>query len=297
MKDYYKVLGIKESATKDEIKKAFHTLAKKYHPDINKGDRSAEEKFKDISEAYEVLGNEDSKKKYDTARKYGDVFNFGGFSHDGPFGNFYKAYTNRNRNNNQSNSEYSDLFSDFLNSFEGTPFEGLGSVFGNVFNKAKSFTSSSDSAKTDATINIPLKIALTGGKVEVSGLPGGNRKIDIPPNTMNHSLINVGPYIVRVNIDDDPHFTLIGNNIKAILTINIAQAILGSKVRFTDPRGTSLILTVPKETKQGDKVKLTGLGFPGGDLYVEFDVSMPHDLTEEQRRIFSDACKRIGLKH
>ena len=297
MKDYYKVLGISENATKDEIKKAFHTMAKKYHPDINKGNKAAEEKFKDISEAYEVLGNETSKSKYDTARKYGDVFNFGGFSNDGPFGNFYKAYTRRNRTNSQTNSEYSDLFSDFINSFEGTPFEGLGSVFGNVINKAKSFTGSSDSAKSDATISIPLKIALTGGKVEVSGLPGGNRKIDIPPNTMNHSLINVGPYIVKVNIDNDPHFTIIGNNIKAILTINIAQAILGSKVRFTDPRGTSLILTVPKETKQGDKVKLTGLGFSGGDLYVEFDVSMPHDLTEEQRRIFSDACKRIGLKH
>ena len=297
MKDYYKVLGISENATKDEIKKAFHTMAKKYHPDINKGNKAAEEKFKDISEAYEVLGNETSKSKYDTARKYGDVFNFGGFSNDGPFGNFYKAYTRRNRTNSQTNSEYSDLFSDFINSFEGTPFEGLGSVFGNVINKAKSFTGSSDSAKSDATISIPLKIALTGGKVEVSGLPGGNRKIDIPPNTMNHSMINVGPYIVKVNIDNDPHFTIIGNNIKAILTINIAQAILGSKVRFTDPRGTSLILTVPKETKQGDKVKLTGLGFSGGDLYVEFDVSMPHDLTEEQRRIFSDACKRIGLKH
>ena len=109
--------------------------------------------------------------------------------------------------------------------------------------------------------------------------------------------INVGPYRVRINIEDDPHFTLIGNNIKAILTINIAQAILGSKVRFTDPRGTSLILVVPKGTKQGDKVKLTGLGFRGGDLYVEFDVVMPHDLNEEQRQIFSEACNRIGLKH
>ena len=136
MKDYYEVLGLKENASKEEIKKAFHTLAKKYHPDINKGDRSAEEKFKDISEAYEVLGNEANKTKYDNARRFGGAFNFDGFSSDGPFGNFYRSYTGHG-------GEGSDIFSDFLNSFEGTPFEGLGSMFGNVFNKAKNFASSS----------------------------------------------------------------------------------------------------------------------------------------------------------
>ena len=184
MKDYYKVLGISENASKEEIKKAFHTMAKKYHPDINKGDKSAEEKFKDISEAYEVLGNEANKTKYDTARRFGGAFNFGGFSDDGPFGNFYRAYTNRR---NTKNSEYSDIFSDFVSSFEGTPFEGLGSVFGNVFNKAKnSFTGSSDSVSVDATIKIPLKIALVGGIVEVTGLPGGSRKINVQPNTTNN---------------------------------------------------------------------------------------------------------------
>ena len=104
-------------------------------------------------------------------------------------------------------------------------------------------------------------------------------------------------YRVKVEVENDPHFVLIGNNIKAVLTINLAQAVLGSKVRFTDPRGTKLILQIPKETKQGDKVKLTGLGFPGGDLYVEFDVQMPKDLTDEQRRIFAEACDRIGWKH
>ena len=296
MKDYYAVLGVKESASKDEIKKAFHSLAKKYHPDINKGDRSAEEKFKDISEAYEVLGNEANKTKYDNARRFGGVFNFDGFSSDGPFGNFYKSYTGHD-------GEGSDIFSDFINSFEGTPFEGLGSMFGNVFNKAKNFASSSSSTSTessgrsDATIRIPLKAALSGGIVEVSGLPGGKRKVNIPPNTSNYSILTVGPYQVKVVIENDPHFTIIGNNIKAVLTINIAQAVLGSKVRFTDPRGTSLILRVPAGTKQGDKVKLTGLGFSGGDLFVEFDVVLPKDLTEEQKQIFSDACNRIGLKH
>lgn len=292
MKDYYKVLGISESASKDEIKKAFRTLAKKYHPDINKGNKAAEDMFKEVSEAYEVLGNDANKSKYDNARRFGSGFDFGGFSSDGPFGNFYRTYTRSSRNNS------SDLFSEFINSFTGTPFEGISSMFGNVINKAKSFTGTAETTpRSDAVIKIPLKIALSGGAVEVSGLPGGNRQINIPANTVNHTLLSVGPYRVRIEIENDPHFTLIGNNIKAILTINIAQAILGSKVRFTDPRGTTLILVVPKETKQGDKVKLTGLGFPGGDLYVEFDISMPHDLTDEQRKILSEAFNKIGMKH
>jgi DnaJ-class molecular chaperone len=294
MKDYYKVLGVSDKATKDEIKKAFRELAKKYHPDINKGDKSAEEKFKEVSEAYEILGNEDNKRKYDNARIFGSGFDFGGFSSDGPFSKFYKTYTRMNRKN-----EDSDIFSEFVSSFTGTPFEGLGSMFGSVINKAKSFAgvSTEPGPKSDATIKIPLKIALAGGTVEIAGLPGGSRQITVPPNTVNHSLITVGIYKIRVEIENDPHFVLIGNNIKAVLTINIAQAVLGSKVRFTDPRGSKLILQIPKETKQGDKVKLTGLGFPGGDLFVEFDVQMPHDLTEEQRRIFSEACDRIGWKH
>ena len=294
MKDYYKVLGVSEKATKDEIKKAFRTLAKKYHPDINKGDKAAEDKFKEVSEAYEILGNDDNKRKYDNARIFGSGFDFGGFSSDGPFSKFYRTYTKMNRNN-----EDTDIFSEFVSSFTGTPFEGLGSMFGNVINKAKSFAgvNTETGPKCDATIKIPLKIALTGGTVEIAGLPGGIRQITIPQNTVNHSIINVGMYKGRVEVENDPHFVLIGNNIKAVLTINLAQAVLGSKVRFTDPRGTKLILQIPKETKQGDKVKLTGLGFPGGDLYVEFDVQMPKDLTEEQRRIFSEACDKIGWKH
>lgn len=325
MKDYYKVLGVSEKATKAEIKKAFHTMAKKYHPDINKGDKSAEEKFKEVSEAYEVLGNEEKKRNYDNARIFGGGFNFDGFSENGPFGNFYKKYTNRTRSNyysskksseqstggyqssySDNNDEDTDLFTDFINSFagsfSGTPFDGISSVFGNVINKAKSFTSggSKDTSTNNnvfTTVKIPLDIALNGGGVEFRGLPGGARRVDIPPNTASDSYINVGPYTLKIEVEKNEHFVVIGKNIKTTLSINIAQAVLGGKVRFTDPRGNSVILVVPKETKQGDKVKLTGLGFPGGDLFVEFDILIPKNLTEEQRRIFSDACDKIGLKH
>ena len=304
MKDYYKVLGVSSKATKEEIKKAFHNLAKKYHPDINKGDKSAEEKFKDVSEAYEVLGNDDKKREYDNARIFGSGFNFDGFSSDGPFGSFYRSYTQSRNSSTNTNyrtyaSDETDPFTDFIKSFSDTPFEGLGNVFGKVFSKAKSFATGQDTSfeQSDATIKIPLKIALTGGVVDVSGLPGGPRKITVPANTANNSFIKIGNFRVRVEIKNDEHFTIIGNNIKAVLTINIAQAVLGSKIRFTDPRGTSLILVVPPETKHGDKVKLSGLGFKGGDLFVEFDVAMPKNLTEEQRQIFSEACNKIGLKH
>lgn len=294
MKNYYKVLGLSDNATKDEIKKAFRFLAKRYHPDINSGNKAAEEKFKEVSEAYEVLGNEENKAKYDNARVFGNSFNFNGFSSNGPFGSFYKAYQRTKA------SEGSDIFSELLKSFNlgNGHLGGLGEVFGNVFSKAKKFTSGqSGTFGAEANLRIPLKTALLGGTVEISGLPGGKRQINIQPNTANNTVLNVGSYSVRIDIEDDPHFKVIGNNIKAILTINIAQAILGSKVKFIDPRGTPLILVVPKGTKQGDRVKLTSLGLPGGDLYVEFDIAMPERLTEELCLIFSEAARKIGWKY
>ena len=298
MKDYYSVLGVNSKASKNEIKSAFRKLAKKYHPDINKGDRTAEERFKDISEAYEVLGNDENRKKYDNSRFFGGAFNFNGFKQNGPFDDFYNEFKGRASYSNGSD----DVFTEFMNSLKGTPLEGLGNLgdmFGKAFNKAKSFAnnvSTSFGTKADALVKIPLKLALNGGEVEVKGLPCGSKKIVIPPNTLNNTILDIGVYAVKIEVENDPHFKVIGNNIKAILTINIAQAVLGSKVRFTDPRGNSLILVIPKETKHGDIVKLAGLGLPGGDLYVEFDVTMPKDLNEEQRRIFAEAAQKIGWK-
>lgn len=311
MKDYYAVLGLGSRATKEEIKSAFRKLAKKFHPDINKGDKAAEERFKEISEAYEVLGNEENRKKYDNARSFGSGFNFNGFSKNGPFGNFYDEFKGRTNYSNHDGSD--DIFSDFIKIFKGTPFEGFGGmgdfgeVLGKAFNKAKTFASSvgnsfsshntfSNEKKTDGTVKVPLNVALNGGNVEVSLMPGGRRSIVIPPDTANNVLLHVDDWVLKVEVEDGQHFKVIGNNLKAIITINLAQAVLGSKVRFADPRGNQLVLVVPKETKQGDKVKISGLGLSGGDLIVEFDINMPHNLTEEQRNAFAEAAKKIGWK-
>ena len=306
MKDYYKVLGVSEKATKNEIKKAFHALAKKYHPDINKGNKAAEDMFKDVSEAYEVLGNDESRKKYDSARSFGNAFNFGGFSQDGPFGDYYKKYSD-------VAGDASDMFSELLKNLtkSSSPFDNIKNVFDYVVNgttggeKPSSGSSSKGgfasyfkkSPSADAVVKIPLKIALNGGAVKIDGLPGGNRPINIPANTANNSIVEIGPFKVLIQIAEDEHFKFIDkNNLKAILTVNIAQAILGSKIRFTDPRGESLILAVPKGTKTGDKVKLTGKGLPGGDLVIEFSVVIPDNLNDEQCRIFSEAARKIGWK-
>ena len=113
-KDYYKILGVDKNASQDEIKKAFRKLAKKYHPDSNPSDKNAEEKFKEINEAYEVLGDEEKRKKYDTL---GSNFNFGnGFDFDPfkyGFGDNTK-YTYKNTKTSTSGSGFSDFFNIFL---------------------------------------------------------------------------------------------------------------------------------------------------------------------------------------
>ncbi|EKD84219.1 MAG: DnaJ protein, partial [uncultured bacterium] len=206
MKDYYKILEVTESATKEDIKKAFKRLAKKYHPDINKGDNKAEERFKEVSEAYEVLGREDERRKYDAARSGRGSFNFEGFSKEGPFGDFFHS----------SSGNASDMFSEILKNFNfgssrdgSTGFSGFDSLFGSRPKRESQHA---------ATLKVPLITAMAGGKVQVSGLPGGTQTLDIPAGAANGSILQVktssGNFKLKLEIEDEHPFKVKDNNVE-----------------------------------------------------------------------------------
>ncbi|EKD80875.1 MAG: hypothetical protein ACD_39C02116G0002 [uncultured bacterium] len=289
MKDYYKILEVSESASKEDIKKAFKRLAKKYHPDINKGDKNAEERFKEVSEAYEVLGRKDEREKYDAARSGRGSFNFEGFSKDGPLGDFFYS----------SSGNASDMFSEILKNFNfgssrdgSTGFSGFDSIFGSRSKK---------DSQHAATLKVPLITAMAGGKVQVSGLPGGTQTLDIPAGSANGSILQVktssGSFKLKLEIEDEHPFRVKGNNVETTICVNIAQAVLGSKIKLKDPRNQDFILTIPAGSQNGDTLRLRGLGLPGGDLLVKIEVAIPRNLSEEEKKHFIELADRMSWRH
>ncbi len=290
MKDYYKTLEVSQTASKEEIKKAFKRLAKKYHPDINKGDKKSEERFKEVSEAYEVLGRADERKKYDDAQSGRGSFNFEGFSKDGPFGDFFHS---------SSGGGASDMFAEILKNFNfgsshdgKTGYSGFDGLFG---------SRSKRQSQHAATLKVPLSTIMSGGKVQVSGLPGGAQTLDIPPGQKNGAVIQVntsqGNIKLKLEIEDEHPFKIKGNNIETTICVNIAQAVLGSKIKLKDPRNQDFILTIPTGTQNGDMLRLRGLGLPGGDLLVKIDVAIPKNLNEEEKKHFIELAGRMNWRY
>lgn len=304
-KNYYDILGVSENASPDEIKKAFRTLAKKYHPDRNPGDKSAEAKFKEISEAYDTLSDPKKKQEYDMMRKYGAFTGAG--AGRGDFGG--------------ADFDFSDLFRQGTGGrggfqtfrFSSSGIDGLDDILSSFFGGSDPFAGSRTRRQprmqkgADLTANLSisflesingterkLKIHQTGKTLSVK-IPAGvedRSKIRLAgqglPGPMGPHGGNYGDLIITVRVMQDEQFRRDGNDIHTSVTISFKQAILGCKVNVKTLTKT-VALTVPPGTQPGTKMRLKGQGLAvgdsQGDLYVEIKVEIPKTLTEEQRKM------------
>jgi molecular chaperone DnaJ len=167
-KDYYKILGVDETASQDEIKKAYRKLAKKYHPDLNRGNKAAENRFKEVSEAYDILGDKEKRKKYDNVKKYG----FAGFGGGQGTGGDWRQYYNTQQG--APDFDIGDIFGGFKDKTKGFNLGGfdLGDIFGNIFDKGEHIRKErggpQKGADVRSEIEVPFQTAISGGKVEIS---------------------------------------------------------------------------------------------------------------------------------
>ena len=326
MKDYYKILEVKENATKDDIKKSFKRLAKKYHPDINKDNKEAEQKFKEISEAYEVLGKEEERKKYDNQRKGWGRYNFTGFTQNGPFDEFFKDYRKRYGDdskyaNKGKAPDLGDVWDYIFNGDDDDPDSNntFSSLFGKVSdifgNGEKKNTASSSETKTkpqnqnnntsnttrsknknyDYVLKIPLEKAVSGGYVMVNSPEPTS--VYIHPGAADEDVILVNGYKYQLSIQAEEPFVLNGNNIETTVCINIVQAVLGSKIRFKAPNGQNLIVTVPAGSNNGTKLKFAGMGLSGGDLFVIIEVLIPKNIDSTQEAEFKKLAQVMNWRY
>lgn len=296
-KDYYKILEVDKSASQDEIKGAYRRLAKKYHPDLHPDDKNAQEKFKEINEAYEVLGDEEKKKQYDT---FGSSHNFSGGQNFDPsqygFGDGY-TYT-------YSSTEGSG-FSDFFNMF----FGGNGSS-GSGFNINDIFGSSSGRVNRqghtprqsyESELYITLEEGYRGATKEVSLNFGGevkNLSIKIPKGIFPGKKLKIkgekwgisGDILFKINLTEDEDYRLDGLNIIRKVNLLPWEAALGTKL-VVDTLDGKIKVNIPKGIEAGKKIRIPKRGYKDmknnvGDLYIEINIVNPPNLTKEEEDLY-----------
>ena len=311
-RDYYETLGVSKSATEDEIRSAFRKLARKHHPDVAKDKKTAEEKFKQINEAYEVLSDPEKRKKYD---QLGANWNQpGGFQPPPdwgggqPGGGFYQY----GGDGGGVQFEFGGTgFSDFFEAFFGG---GRGrSAFGGFGGREATAERGAD---VEADILVTLEEALQGSKRAVSlRRPGSNKvetyQVKIPRGVHEGQRIRLagqgeagarggksGDLFLRVRLAKHPDFTVEGSDLIHEVKIAPWQAVIGTELKVPTLEG-SVRLKVPAGTQGGQRFRLRQRGLPGssgnrGDLYVVAQIQIPKKLTEREREIWNQLAKLHG---
>jgi len=309
-KDYYTTLGVSKTASEKEIKQAYRKLARKHHPDVNPGDKSAEAKFKEINEAYEVLGDQDKRRKYDELganwRAY-EQAQQQGQPWGAPFGGgAYSANTGAGGYRTMTEEEMRDLFGneDPFSDFFKTFFGGGGTSAGGRQRTGRA-TRVQKGRDIEHEVDLTLDEAFHGTTRRMSIKQGGHaRTVDvrIPVGVKDGSRVRAagegesganggvaGDLYLRVRIRPHTMFERKGDDLHAHVAVPVTTAVLGGEAQVPTISG-AVRLKIPEGTQNGQVFRLKGHGMPAvgkpddrGDLYATVDVQLPRSLTEEQR--------------
>ncbi|MBW3081322.1 DnaJ C-terminal domain-containing protein [Bifidobacterium saguinibicoloris] len=317
-KDFYKVLGVSKDATDADITKAYRKLARKYHPDLNKT-KEAEEKFKDISEAYDVLSNKDQRQKYDAIRQFGmggarfaggsgqGGFDASGFSDI--FGSMFGAGAGAGMGGNGSRIRFSTSgggnpnLNDIFSMFGGAAGAGAqgGSPYGNAGGYSYEEPPQPQKGKDrNSKVSLSLRQAAKGATVSLS-VDGSKFKTHIPAGMRDgqkirlagkgHAGLNGGKHgdlYLQVSVKPDPVFTMRGHDLVMDLPVTVGQAVTGAKVEAKDIDGEPVTFKVPAGSSSGTEVKVAGKGVQSGNT--------PGDLIGRVM-IQVPAKPGLGVKH
>ena len=327
-KDYYKVLGVSKGASADDIKKAFRKLARKYHPDVNPGDKKAEEKFKEINEAYEVLSDPDKRRKYDTlGPNWQEQFGF-------QPGAGRRTYSYRG---SPMDFDSATGFSDFFEALFGRSSAAGSRTNRNDFRRRvgdnieqpvevtlqEAYLGGTRTFNIQSTEVCPLcrGTGEVAGKVCANcsgqGMLARNKRLQvkIPSGVDNGSRIRVagegqsgigggprGDLFLVISVKSDSIYERKGDDLYADIDVDLVTAMLGGEVPVPAPDGRRLILTIPAETQNGRMFRLANKGMPrlrgdgSGNLFARVKVVLPMGLTDEERKLFEQLARSRGAE-
>jgi DnaJ-class molecular chaperone len=319
-KDYYSTLGVAKTASDKEIKQAFRKLARKYHPDVNPGDKAAEAKFKEVNEANEVLSDPEKRKKYDelganwrayenvppganpyAGSPFGGAPFGGGWSTRGGSGSGFRTMTEEEVSEMFGGGGDDDSpFSDFFKTF----FGGAGAEEGP---RARARSRSRKGQDVEHPFELDLEDAIRGSVQRLQLRHDGHSRtveVRIPAGVTDGSRVRVageggrgagtgpsGDLYLRVQLKPHPVFDVKGRDVYTRARVPVPTAVLGGEVDVVTPEAKTLRLKLPAGTQSGQKFRLRGHGLPNvgkpderGDLYANVEVDIPKSLSEEERK-------------
>ena len=315
-RDYYEVLGVARDATADQIKKAYRGLARKHHPDANPGDKTAEKKFKELQNAYDVLSEPEKKQRY-------DQFGHAAFEGGSPFG---PRGAGSEWAAKQGGAGFDDLDLGTIfgpNAGAGGFHPGQqpgagGGIFDEIISRmrggaerqGKRRATPREPEAAEASISIPFLTAVRGGETSIDlQREDGSREtkvVKIPPGLDSGAKLRLKgqgdtsgqvDLIITVNVEPHPYFTREGRNLSVEVPITAAEAILGARVEVPTLDGFKT-MPIPPGTSSGQKLRLRGQGVaasknqPEGDLYVIPKVVVPKTVDDESRSLIEQFAER-----
>jgi curved DNA-binding protein len=297
-RDYYETLGVPRDASQEDIRRAYRNLARENHPDVNK-DPEAEDRFKEIAEAYEVLRDEEKRSRYDrfgqnwkAGQDVSGASGFKGFD----FGNGGQGGSFRDvRVNFGGGGDFSDFFEGL---FGARGRARGGSAFGGGFDGF-----SARGSDQEAVLELSLEEAVAGGRKKITLGDGRDYEVNIPPGVRDGQRIRLageggggtgggpsGDLFLRVRVRPHPRFRVDGRDLHTDLPIAAWEGVLGAEVDLHTLDGTTR-LRVPPGSSTGRKLRLRGQGMPAprgerGDLYAHVKVEVPKEPSDEERELY-----------
>jgi curved DNA-binding protein len=307
--DYYKTLGVNKNADEKEIKRAYRRLAREFHPDVNPGDEQAEEHFKQINEAYEVLSDPEKRAKYDRfGASWQQYQRMGG----DPGGFDWSQWASRGYPGGGTRVEFHDL-NDLFGGGSGGFSDFFNALFGDAGMRTRGSSRRAGGVMRGQDLEQPVQITLQEalkGTRRLLEKDGRRLEVKIPRGVKTGSRIRIageggssgggmpsGDLYLKVDVEPHPIFTREGDNLHREIELDLYTVILGGEVRVGTLDG-DVTLRVPPETQSGRTFRLRGKGMPKlkqpekrGDLYVQVRVQLPQNLNEREKKLFRDLAE------
>ncbi len=307
--DYYQTLGVSRTASQAEVQKAYRKLARKYHPDLNPDDKTAQDNFKKVQEAYDVLNDPQKREMYD---RYGSAFESvgGAGPQRGPFQRGSEGY---------QEVDWQQIFGGGSASATGGfgSFEDILQQFAGGARTTRRPSRRTRGADIEHELHVPFKTAIGGGQAELLVRRADGKvntiSVKIPAGIEDGKKLTLagqgepsttggppGDIVVVIRVAEHPHFRRIGDDLEIAVPVTLAEAALGAKIDIPTPRG-EIALKIPAGTSSGKRFRIKGYGVPRGkgrqgDLYAAAQIVIPAALDEESQQLARQFDKRQPLQ-